>query len=1068
MVKEKLDAVMARHYMSSQNEIFKLSPEELRHLGKSEENALGRRQGIEISKGLRKKEEREVNKENESWAEELRAADERCEKYRRQISDLEKAMAELTKNAATFSKQVESRDIEIKRLQALYEGGQTLGKLKARYVEESSEEMVVTLTAQLELLGEENRRLESELQKYKGSHRAALEKLEAQHKTKASQLLEKNKSLLVKIKELKETIAKLKKENAELVEQLNNIMQDSKGKQQQSLELSEQVKRLEVQIANSQKDIDSYAHFKSAEQKSFSDTVNGLQMERDSLLGQNRELAAELQELRLKLRSEGSSFKGQLADASREIERSQVNAGRAMNEIKLQTEESIALRKQIHDMDGELLAVRNERNNLRLELEMQQRKNEVLEAQLGAHRDDFPKNKAESGSRFEALYNSAKTEIEYLKKSNEQLDQLLGQQNARVAELSGQAKEQRAKASAAEERLKELQQEYQGVREQLVVRNTEVKRLEIRGAARDDSQAQRMEAAESLLRGRAEQLEIELGATKNLLNKSNEKARQLVGENIQLRTQIQSLEQENLISRTKADRAKIAEQDLAIHKATIEILHKKDMDAARQMEEVQMRLQRSELESEGNKKRAEIALEQLKDLEEELRKRGEEVLTLKLKLGEYEKDTLIQEAKKKELSTHTQGMKDLLLAEQEEKGRLENELKEVDNQLKESKGREEILNKQVIKLKALIDNIDNANNELMEQMSKSIQSKKNEELILMQQVERLKGELASRENELASAKLSIEQLDSSLNQLQTDLDIKAEECRQCKLRIEELNSQLKKAARDSNLDKQILRSESEIRELRERLMEVSKELEDAREQLAYKDREAQELNNDLHIIAKQNQYVNAELSKLSKSQNNLKQIITEELQFKQQSLKPVEYGGEEVIPQMEHISEIVDENKALHAKVQELNAEIGSQEARIEELAQNEQNYVVQINKLNIQIDELIQQLNIYKESQQVSSGPSLSDEEINKLIMGLQNAEKQIEILRRQVDEERERYGELEQEVENEREQKRQADLQLKDLVNERSNFKSEIMRLTGKISGSFRRICRYRGYDEGRNNSC
>jgi len=69
-------------------------------------------------------------------------------------------------------------------------------------------------------------------------------------------------------------------------------------------------------------------------------------------------------------------------------------------------------------------------------------------------------------------------------------------------------------------------------------------------------------------------------------------------------------------------------------------------------------------------------------------------------------------------------------------------------------------------------------------------------------------------------------------------------------------------------------------------------------------------------------------------------------------------------------------------------------------------------------------------------------------LILDLQSAERQIEILRRQVDEEKERYNELEQEIENERELKRLADLQLQNLENERSNFKSEIIRLTGRIS--------------------
>jgi len=952
MVKEKLDAIMTRNYMSSQNKVFKLSPEEINYLGKTEENILVHKQGIEISSSLPKSNEavKELHSEKQSWAEELRAADERCEKYRKKVNELEKVLLEVQKNIGTLNKKVANRDIEIKRLQALYEGGQTLGKLTAKYIEETSEETVIRLTSELELLAEDNRRLDAELQKYKGDHRAAVSKLEAQHKAKASQLLEKNEKLIKKINELKITIEELKKDNTSLTEELNTLMQDSKTKQ---FGLAEQVKTLETEIINSQKDIANFNQFKVTEHKMLSNTVSELKMERDSLLHQNKELLIELEDVKVRLKKDESSLKGQLIDATKEIERSQVNTERAMNEIKQQAEECIQLRKELHDLGAELLTVKNERNNLKLELETQQKQKEFMEAQMGVHREDLLKGKAEPGSRFETLYNSAKTEIEYLKKKNQQLDQLLNEQNAKVAELSGQVKEYKVRTLSAEGSLRQLEQEYNGLKEQLITKATELKRLEIN---KEDSEIRSME--ESALRERIRQLEIEVEVTKNLLNETNKKVKGQVTENIQLRTEIQHLEQENFVERTKVSKAKIAEQDSAMHKTIIETLQKKDIEAAKKLEEVQMKMKQLELENGKNKKKAEIALEHANELEEELKKKGEEIIELTLKLDEYERDVLVQEGHKKELKSQSEGIQHLLVAEQGERERLEDEIKDLQKELTECKTRETVLNKQVNELKALIDSMNDVNNELMEHMNKSTQSKKNEELILMQQVEQLRGELASKENELVSAKMSIEQLDTSLNQLQAQLDTKAEECQQYKVKIEELNEQLKQHASNQSNNKQILKSENEVRELRERLIEVSKELEDAKEQLEYKERQVQELNEDLKTISRENQYVNAELNRLSKSQNNLKQI-TEEWQFKHQSLRPAEYNKEDIIPQMEHIKEIVDENKALHAKLQEMNIEMGNQEARIEELVHNEQNYIVRINKL-------IQEFNFYKESQQV------------------------------------------------------------------------------------------------------
>ena len=86
-MKEKLDYTLNKNYLPSQNEVLKMGRSEKQILGVSEDNILGRRQGIELTNNLGGKEESkhsEVGEDKRVWADELRAADERTNKLREQ------------------------------------------------------------------------------------------------------------------------------------------------------------------------------------------------------------------------------------------------------------------------------------------------------------------------------------------------------------------------------------------------------------------------------------------------------------------------------------------------------------------------------------------------------------------------------------------------------------------------------------------------------------------------------------------------------------------------------------------------------------------------------------------------------------------------------------------------------------------------------------------------------------------------------------------------------------------------------------------------------------------------
>jgi len=987
-------------------------------LGSTEENIQGRKQGIEMTHKLDAKEiiEAENNGSKEVWAEELRAADERANKFRDQAIKLERQLVDVNENLKTLKGQIEVRDKEILRLQGLYEGGQNIDKLTSKYIEESKDETVTKLHNHLDFLNKENRRLENELKKYRPEDRSVLE---VNFKAMMSQMTKKNEQLETMIKEKDAIINSLNRAKEALNEKLNLTVKECEGKclseQERSLSLSQQIKELETRLSGTQKEMEG--HLKAAyasDKKAYTGAMEDLKNEKNVLMKQSEELMVEVRKLKRQVedaRNEANIYKGKFANASREIEMSQMSAGRATNEVREQAEECIALRKKIHDLESELLTMKNERLNLKFELDRQERQRAALESQLTAFKGDSLKKQTAiettgaTATRLEALYNSARTEIEFLKKDNQQLDQFLMQQKIKTAELDKQVKEYVLEIAATQENMKALQHEHKLLSEELVVKTTELRRAEAdkiqlerrfsdsKGIADQVKvltvqiqklmqEAARSESEKNALQGSIGQLEGELTSNKYTIDELNEKILFFSNENGMLRAQIRKLEEENLMTKTKADKAKSAEQDLEVHRNTLQILQKKDIDVAKKLEELQIRLKRIEIENEGNKRKAEIAIRRADELEVEVGKRGEEVLSLKMKLNEYERQNQVQETQKKGLYTQAEDIQKSLLAEQQEKEKVSRDMRNMARELEASKGREVALLQQVNQLKSLVENLDATNNELVTHVQNTNKGKKAEEgerLTLAQEIQVLKSEIANKNNELEAARVNIQQLDATMDKLQEELDNKTEDYEKVKMEAIKLSKELEQfqgrvgehALKEDTFNKRVMEREEEIRVLRAKLAEVSKELEDTKEMLYYKTKQAEEYNNDLQVITKENQYVNAELTRASQAQGNLKQV-TEELQIREreanQALRAAELEREDIIRSYKMVCEanerqktdlnaLANENKELHARLQEMDQELCGMDLQLQTMAQNEQKYIAEIQMQERQIGQMAQEL---------------------------------------------------------------------------------------------------------------
>lgn len=87
----------------------------------------------------------EFKRQQDIWAEELRKADARAQKFKDSVDELQEIKRQLKSDNASLEEKIHSRDQEILRLQKQYKGGQNFDDVKQNYdldrLESENEEM---------------------------------------------------------------------------------------------------------------------------------------------------------------------------------------------------------------------------------------------------------------------------------------------------------------------------------------------------------------------------------------------------------------------------------------------------------------------------------------------------------------------------------------------------------------------------------------------------------------------------------------------------------------------------------------------------------------------------------------------------------------------------------------------------------------------------------------------------------------------------------------------------------------------------------------------------------------
>lgn len=147
--RDKIEKVLAKTYLPSANEIVQgLS-------GKREDradNIVRGSQAFDITHPLNKHpdmsdlmkggmdtsalhaDELAIQQINKEWADEMRKADERAERFRREAEEVSQKKHDLEERFEYLEKSIATRDDEILRLNSMYSGGQNLEKLNLKFI----------------------------------------------------------------------------------------------------------------------------------------------------------------------------------------------------------------------------------------------------------------------------------------------------------------------------------------------------------------------------------------------------------------------------------------------------------------------------------------------------------------------------------------------------------------------------------------------------------------------------------------------------------------------------------------------------------------------------------------------------------------------------------------------------------------------------------------------------------------------------------------------------------------------------------------------------------------------
>jgi chromosome segregation ATPase len=484
-LKKKLNELFQKLYgdVGSSKQGLPNAEKILKTMNKTPINFVSKKTEMDMSKGLDSNnafyekfmEQTMVNKEE--WANDIKEADERAQKFRKDLKLTEEKGSELQKRIEFLERQIKSRDVEIKRLNDNYSLPENMEELKIKYQTETLRNQVEKLNSQIDFLNKENHGLKDSNQFH--THRCKEEEVRKLDK-KIKDLKTENQTLLSKLETFEKGSKGVlmtsgtggtsqRKHDDAVVQDLlgkNTLLKKDKDKLEDELNLlSNAVNKVKLQheesisLFNSEKLILTSNYEKTKEEN------KSLKAELDDITVKHNKICRTFEDLT----AEVNLLKGRELLINKDMENNKDNVQNIYREYNKLVDDLNTNRKKVSRLEEENIELKKDNLEMRKEKENLDKLNTMMGKKISHFEEESTKMKFSSDSnstRLQKLDNELQimeAKKISLETENKNINSLIENKNKIIAELEYKCDSFFKQLTAATETTSSLQFEFKNL-----------------------------------------------------------------------------------------------------------------------------------------------------------------------------------------------------------------------------------------------------------------------------------------------------------------------------------------------------------------------------------------------------------------------------------------------------------------------------------------------------------------------------------------------------------------------------------------------------------------------------
>jgi len=863
--------------------------------------------------------------DKEQWANDLKIADQRAEKMRHEIKKLDEDKIILLGKIEFLEKQLQSRDLEIRRIQSSsLINSNNLEELKMRYQTDQMKNTIDKLNNQIDFLNQENQKLKSCCDFH--SHRCKEEEVRKLDK-EIIQLKKDKEALNKKIEAMASGVLNTPSSNVANNKTLQNQkpshnLQNSPSAPESNQQLLTQIKQLQEDLEKTKTQL-----FKSKEENkvissNFNSEKLALVKSIDSLKNElvenkkkfleienNNEALAKLQEQTL---TELNLLKGRELIFNKDIESKTDNVNKIYKEYNNLIIDNKDLRKKTSDLEEKNLQTLKDLKEIKLEKESLLKKNSNLERSFNSLQEQYEMLKIESDALQKNLEKNQNqkmiidTKNKISEEENENLNQIIEEKNSIIKELENKKENLLKQLTEANDNYITLQADNKNLSSEiqtLLLKNkkledkTKIFEKEFNESKYVKEKLSEFEEKEKIMKNETKALERENKILTNEIKYLNEKIRNSSKDNEKLNEDIKKLLEEK-----KKLMGKIESNSEELYK--IEEKEKNLSDLNLNIEEFKNQISELNAKIQTQKREMENFKSEKSEREFEIKKKNLEILRLNETIEKNMNDIKHLKDENKILSNNNEKLEEKIFNQRlQENTNVEINLIEVQELLEQEKSLKEklafdyktlqekfqklgeeknSLDSKVVTMTKLLNEADKTREELFSKLQEEIRKNKiveGDSQIIKEKEHQWLNEFNKLKEENITLRTGLNSIDDNYNSLNMELDQKTEEnaklnnlVHNLKLQNDDLTKKLQIQLNKTSLDsKRMNDREEELAVTKETLLALEHENFELKSALEERVKQLHDLNYDLQNVQNENQALIEDLNRISKEAE--KQVI---------------------------------------------------------------------------------------------------------------------------------------------------------------------------------------------------